>query len=94
MASHFCERELHACSRISFECSYVLSPGIDAHTKNKKRGRRGRRGGGNGVPVLIHVKDLCADEERHVVHADRDQDFVSPTVKRFVVVAVNLGLSV
>lgn len=42
------------------------------------------------VPVLIQIKELCADEKRHVVHAYRYQDLVPLTVKWLVVVAIDL----
>lgn len=32
------------------------------------------------IPVLSHIKDLCADEKSHVVNADSNQYFVAGAV--------------
>lgn len=61
----------------------MLSISLPASMQKKKRL--------HNVPVLMHIKALCADEKRHVVHAYRDQDLVSPTVKRLVVITIDLG---
>ena len=42
------------------------------------------------VLILIHVEELCADEQGNVVDADADQDFIPLPVHGFVVVAVDL----
>lgn len=42
------------------------------------------------VPVLMYIKDLCTDEKRHVVHAYRDQDLVSPPIQWLVVITIDL----
>ena len=42
------------------------------------------------VPILVHVEELCADEQGNVVDADADQDFISLPVHGFVVVTVDL----
>ena len=43
------------------------------------------------IPVLIHIEELCAEEERHVIHADAYQHLIAGAVKRLVIVAVDLG---
>ena len=46
----------------------------------------------SSIPVFIHVEELGADKESHVVDADADQDFVPRPIERFVLVAVDLEI--